>query len=78
MNALGYEYTYTGSSSVPETPDNYANQMLANDVANLLLGVGTKVHGGDAASYPPADFSAANAYDGFVAAAVAAGFTIAE
>ena len=78
MNALGYEYAYTGSSSVPETPDNYANQMLANDIANLLLGVNTKVHGGDAASYPPADFSGADAYDGFVAAAIAAGFVISE
>ena len=78
MNALGYEYAYSGSSSVPETPDNYANQMLANDIANLLLGSAEKVHGGDAASYPPADFSGANAYDGFVAAAAAAGVTSAD
>ena len=78
MNALGYDYAYTGSSSVPETPDNYANQMVANDIANLLLGANTKSHGGDGASYPPADFSAAGAYDGFISKAIAAGFTISE
>lgn len=78
MNQLGYDYAYTGSSEVPESPDSYASTMVANDIHNLLNGLGTSVHTGSSSSYPASDFSAADAYDGFVAAAIAAGFKLSE
>ena len=73
MNELGYTHDYTGSSD--PVFDNYSEQFLANDIMNFLTGTGESVHGGSHTSYPAVDFSAANAYDGLVTAATAAGFT---
>lgn len=73
MNELGYTHNYSGSSD--PVFDNYSEQFLANDIMNFLTGTGESVHGGSHTSYPAVDFSAANAYDGLVAAATTAGFS---
>ena len=72
MNDLGYTLEYSGSDPVF---DSYSEQFLANDIMNFLTGTGETVHGGSHTSYPAVDFTAANAYDGLIAAATAAGFS---
>ena len=71
MNELGYTLEYSGSDPVF---DNYSEQFLANDIMNFLTGTGETVHGGSHSSYPAVDFTAANAYDGLITAAIAAEF----
>ena len=72
MNELGYTLEYSGSDPVF---DSYSEQFLANDIMNFLTGTGETVHGGSHTSYPAVDFTAANAYDGLIAAATTAGFS---
>lgn len=72
MNELGYTLEYSGSDPVF---DSYSEQFLANDIMNFLTGTGESVHGGSHTSYPAVDFTAANAYDGLIAAATTAGFS---
>ncbi len=56
---------------------NYADYTITNSIHNFLNGTGENLHGGSSGGAVPADFSGANAYDGLIAAAVAAGFELA-
>ena len=68
MNDLGYDYTYTGGSSVPGSLDEYCHKMMANDIHNFLTATNTKLHGGSD-DYPPADFTSINSAELLAAAA---------
>ena len=57
---------------------NYADRTITNSIDNFLNGANENLHGGSSSGAVPADFSAANAYDGLIAAASAAGFVISE